>query len=715
MKYEVVVAVLLAMSLPNLLGTSFSSANDGTSVQRVDFVNNIIPLLTKNGCNAGACHGAAIGRGEFKLSLYGSNPKADHIAMVRQLHGRRVNLAQPRESLVVRKPTEQTEHGGGQVFDLDSESAKRLTDWIVQGAPYQSVNRLTRVQIFPQKYIANAIGESIDLRAVAHFSAGSQLDVTKWTVFAAEDPLAVVVDVKTARATIQRPGRHVIVARYLSKVIPIEIIVPLTDVDVQSIAGTSNHFIDHEINATLQVLRLPPSRIADDDAFRRRVTLDLTGRLPATQGVGAKLNRDELIDQLLQSDQFTQYWTYWLVKLLRVRPQLNDRVNARTYYRWLANKVAGDASYKQIATELITATGDSHQNGPANFYRTVGGPREQAEFFSELFLGSRLRCANCHNHPLDRWTQDDYHGLAAIFAKVEPGKIVRDKPAGEVIHPLTGLPAVQRIPGEHDLATNVVDGRDALAKWATDSQNPFFAKAVVNRLWSHMMGRGLVEPVDDFRDTNPATHPALLDQLANDFVSHQYSLRHTLSVIARSDAYARSSNTNEWNMADEQFYSHAIRRPMEPEVLADVISDTLGVPDQYGDQAKGTRAISLIDPKTPSRSLDVLGRCGREMSCETISTTGALPQKLHLFNGDFLNARIAAPNGRLRRWIDAGKTPWQIVDGFYQVALGRRPTAKEEMHWNSLLSQLTTTKERSAFLEDFVWGILVCEEFATNH
>ncbi len=362
------------------------------------------------------------------------------------------------------------------------------------------------------------------------------------------------------------------------------------------------------------------------------------------------------------------------------------------------------------------ATGDTHESGPANFYRTDSGQREQAEFVSELFMGSRLRCANCHNHPLDRWTQDDYHGLAAIFARVERGRVVSAKPSGQTIHPRTLEPAIQRIPGERFLADDATDGRKQLADWLADSSNPYFAKAIVNRLWRHMMGRGLVEPVDDFRDTNPATHPALLDKLAEDFAANDYSLRHTLRLIASSATYARSANATAENKDDDRFYSHAARRPLEPEVLADAISDALGVAGKYGNEPDGTRAVMLVNPKTPSPALDILGRCGRAESCESSAgAIGGLPQKLHMFNGALLNARIAVDGSRLKQLHSSGKQPMEIVNSLYLTALNRHPSEREQEHWKGKLATLKTTDDQRAFLEDFVWALMTCNEFVTNH
>ena len=696
-----------------------------TAEELVDFSNDIIPLLTKHGCNAGACHGAAIGRGGFKLSLYGGDPNSDYDAIVRQVSGRRVNLSKPDQSLIVLKPAEQLEHGGGMVFDDDSQTARLLTNWITQGVDAAPQRQLEYVEVMPAKHIAREVAQPIDLRAMAYYTDGSTRDVTAWTVFTAEDSTAVQItsepiqSVAKVTATVMRRGRHIVVARYLHQVIPIELIVPLTDRRVDLSGLARGDVIDTEILASLATLGLEPSPQIDDASFLRRVSLDLTGRLPSAEVVDSFLQnndpdkRTQKIDELLRSEAFTEYWTLQLAKLLRVRPQPGDSQGMLTYHHWLADQVRGDGSYKELARSLILAVGDSHEHGPANFYRTVDGPREQAEFVSELFMGSRLRCANCHNHPLDRWTQDDYHGLAAIFAKIQRGRTISVKATGQTIHPHTGEPAPERIPGESLAIDEGLDGRMQLVDWLTDPENPYFAKAIVNRLWKHMMGRGLVEPVDDFRDTNPATHPELLNNLAEDFVAGGYRFRHTLKIIASSDAYARSANATDQNKDDDRFYSHALRRALEPEVLADAISDVLGVADTYGEEPEGARAVALINPQTKSKTLDILGRCGREESCEVSqAAVGGLSQKLHLFNGALLNARIAAPGSRLSKHLDVDTPPQGIIEEFYVVALGRRPAEAELEHWKHGWKSAENTE---AFLEDFVWGLLTSRDFVTNH
>jgi hypothetical protein len=384
------------------------------------------------------------------------------------------------------------------------------------------------------------------------------------------------------------------------------------------------------------------------------------------------------------------------------------------------------------------ATGDSHVVGPANFHRTAAGPREEAEFVSELFLGARLRCANCHNHPLDRWTQDDYHGLAAIFARVERGRNVRVLSRGEVSHPATGEAAVARLPGERFL-TGQEDGRQALADWLTAQRrhlaprdevtgsatsashlgearpHPQFARAIVNRLWKAMMGRGLIEPVDDLRDTNPATHPELLDRLAADFVQHGCRIRHTLRLIATSATYARSSAATDRNAADDRFYSRALAKPLEAEVMADALCDVTGVNERYGDERLGTRAVALIHADTKSDALVILGRCDRRESCEDGGTNVAgLPRKLHLLNGALVNSKITAPHGRLHRLIAEGKTNEEIVGEMYLRALSRPPRDDERAYWLKSLAADGEAARRQA-LEDFAWALLNCGEFSANH
>ena len=331
-------------------------------------------------------------------------------------------------------------------------------------------------------------------------------------------------------------------------------------------------------------------------------------------------------------------------------------------------------------------------------------------------MGSRMKCANCHNHPLDHWTQDDFHGLTAMFAKLTRSKVIRFNPLGKNIHPNTGEEALMKIPGGDYLPPEIKDGRATFSDWLIDPANPYFAKSIVNRLWKSLMGRGLVEPVDDFRSTNPATHPELLERLAEDFIDHGYDIRHTLKVIAMSSAYTRSSNPLDGNQTDSQFYSYAIAKPLEPEVLADAITDVLGVPVGYGAEPLGTRAVELQDGAISSEALDILGRCDRTNSCEGAPPpVGPLAQKLHLLNGALLNARIGSEEGRLLKLIQSKRSPWEIVVEFYRAALNRPPNQNEMDVLHQWIDPSKTSAEQQKVLEDVVWSILTCREFVTNH
>ncbi len=710
-------------SFPVLLAFMLTVVSVGRASEQpaIDFDTEIIPILTRSGCNAGACHGAAAGRGEFRLSLYGGDPARDYRAIVLEMEGRRINLRSPDESLVLLKPTEAIGHGGGTILDADDKAVQILRNWIAGGAPRLNARRLRDLQVEPARRVVSRLDSVVKLQARAQFDDGTQRDVTPWTVFTAEDPAAVEIYAGDNTATIKRRGRHIVIARYLDRVMPLVLIAPLSDAAVDLSREPRHNFIDNHVLDTLSTLRIPASAAADDSTFLRRAMLDLTGRLPTAAAAREFLTdkqahkRQRLIDTLLASDEFTAYWTYKFAKLLRIRSQPQDTKGARTYHEWLRDQIAAKVGFDRIARQLLVAEGDSHLVGPANFYRTVGGAREQAEFVSELFMGSRLRCANCHNHPLDRWTQDDYHGLAAVFARLQRGRVIKVASRGNVIHPGTGEAALARIPGQQFIETDQ-DGRAVFADWLATKDNPYFAKALVNRLWQSLMGRGLVESVDDLRATNPATHPELLQHLADDFAANHFDLRHTLRLIANSAAYGRSPQTVAENKSDDRFYSHALVRPLEPEVLADALSDVTGVATKYGKQPLGTRAVTLFDAKIPAPELDVLGRCGREDSCESAAaSSGGLPRKLHLFNGPLINRRIQDSRGHLATTIAANKKDTEIVDDFYWRALSRSPTAEENRFWVQQISNAKGNEQRKELLQDFVWGLCTCREFVTNH
>ncbi len=687
----------------------------------VDFDTEIIPLLTRYGCNAGACHGAAVGRGGFKLSLYGGDPAADFDAVTQQWEGRRVNLVHPERSLVLRKPTaDDIDHGGDQRFVPDTEPAQRLVEWIRQGARRDGTRRLEQLDVSLSRTVVTAVDAEVGVQVVARFTDGTTEDVTRWTVLTPEDPAALRLNESGDRLQVLRRGSHLLVARFLDQVVPVRVTLPLRDEAVTYEDMPRNNFIDDQILERLSSLGLPVSPPVDDAAFLRRSSLALTGRLPSVEQVRAFLGdtspdrRERLIDELLMSEEFVTYWTFELGKLLRVRSQPQDDQGALAFHRWLREQLEERTPYDVLARELMTAAGDSHVSGPANFYRVTGDARSQAEFVSELFLGVRLRCANCHNHPLDHWTQDDYHGLAAVFARINRGRIVEVSLRGDVIHPRTGVPATPRVPGVRFLSPEG-DQRPALADWLVAPDNSYFARAIVNRLWKQLMGRGLVEPVDDLRATNPGTHPELLEALAQDFIDHDCDLRHTLRRVTHSATYQRAAAAVTGNEMDDRYYSRFLAHALEPEVLADAIADVTGVREHFAGQPYGTRAVELFDSRIPSDSLDILGRCSREQSCEgETANSGGIAVKLHLLNGPLINAKVSDPEGHLHALIAAGHSAGNIVEELTLAGLSRRPTEAELRFWSE---QLTDDDGRVdvAAAEDYLWSLLTSREFATSH
>lgn len=687
----------------------------------VHFDTEVIPVLTKAGCNSGACHGAAAGRGEFHLSLLGSDPAADYDEIVREFEGRRVNLHRPELSLLLAKPTGQLEHGGDIVLSLSENAGDRLLQWIRSGAPRGAPRKLTAFRLTPARHLFTAESELLPLRAIARFDDGQEEDVTEWTTFTVTDPSAVSLDAQ-ARLRALRPGMHVVIARFLDRVAPVQVLLPYGDRPLSVALAPNDGFIDQHILQTLVDLRIPPAQSATDSEFMRRASLDLTGRLPEpvtleryATPLSAEM-RAEFVDELLRSEAFVDYWTLLFGRQLHLHTLPNETEGVVAYTAWLRQQIASATPLDQVATELLTATGDAHVVGPANFGRMVGDARGQAELVGRFFMGVRLGCANCHNHPLDRWTQDDYHGLAAIFARLERGRHVRLASRGEVTNLRTAEPAVPRIPGASYLEQTDDDLRVAYAEWLVkQDSNQQFARAMVNRLWKQMFGRGLVEPADDMRETNPPTHPELLARLATDFVEHNYDLRHVLRQIVLSNTYGRSAATNNDNRSDDRFYSHAFRRRLSPEVLVDAISDVTGVPTEFSEQLLGTRAIALVNPMASAPVLDILGRCSRVADCnDTAENSVTVTASLHLLNGELINAKITHPDGRLQIMLRSGKSDDEIVQTFYRQALSRLPTDLELTDWRTRL-HAADAADRAARLEDFVWALLNSREFRENH
>ena len=696
--------------------------HEAVASDAVDFDTQIKPILTKAGCNSGACHGAAAGRGGFHLSLYGSRPRADFSEITMALEGRRIDRRTSELSLLLRKPTEQLSHEGGTRLELDGLDYKTVQRWIDQGSRRTGSRRLAEFTLDSQAIdrgeSGNSETRSFQLNAIAKFSDDSVVNVLPWTVLTPNDPSGLSID-EHGVAELLRPGRHLIMARYLDQVRPLQLLVPWpgndtpsTTADVAKISTGIDAFID----LRLEELGLVAAPTIDDAGFIRRLTLDLTGHLPSPSTVqqfiesAATDKRSELVDHLLQSDEFCDFWTYRLSLLLRVPQAKGNPAAAKVYYDWLHDCVRRDVPLNEVAEQLLMAAGSASESGPANFYNVAGDARGQAEFVSQIFMGVRLQCANCHDHPLDAWTQDDFHGLAAIFARMKRGAVVRESTTGGVIHPGTGEPAVAKIPGG-ELLTSEANYRAEFTKWLTSDENAYFRKAMANRVWSHLMGRGLVDPVDDLRVTNPATHPELLNWLAKNLTSHEFRLRHIIRRICTSDVYARGAISNSDPATTAEFYVAAIPKRMSPEVFLDAVADVTGVSSTG---FANDRAVSLAGLVNASEPLDLLGRCPEACESSTVDRTD-LAVQLQLLNGKVLNARLSADNGTLMKAVKSGQAAESLIHDFYVRAFSRPPRGSELTYWKIQFSEDTDSSHFADIAQDFVWSLLNSEEFCTNH
>ena len=686
------------------------------------FPTEVLPILTKAGCNSGACHGAATGQGGFKLSLLGYDPEADHEAITRELGGRRINLASPSASLLLRKPTRAVAHKGGRRIEPKSADHERLKQWIASGAPFGDRElRVESLRVEPEGPALLARGKSVPLRVEARTTAGVR-DATEHALFSVLDDSIAEVDA-SGRVTVRGRGMTAVMIRFGGQVASVRVGAQFNAVAVKPADFPTNNFIDEKVLAELQRLGLPPSPPCDDATFLRRVTLDVAGRLPTAEEVrelipapspNSPALRSGSISRLLASADFTDFWTYKLADLLLINSRRLGDAPARAYHAWLRQQISSNAPLDRIARELLTATGESALVGPANFHRLTRDPRDMGEFVSRTFLGTQLACARCHAHPFAGWSQDDYHRFAAFFARTQwDGERILVANRGEVPHPKTGKNLEPRflVPLPGALVSAVADRRVALSEWMSAPENPLFARAFVNRVWKELMGRGLVEPADDLRVSNPPTNPALLDALAADFIAHKFDLRRLVRTIVSSRAYQLDSRATELNRADDRFGSHAITKPLPAVVLADAIAQVTGVPLPFSGWPAGTRAVQLLDAQTPSYTLDVFGRCSREAACESSSRSGGgLAQALHFINGPALNEQIRAGAAALLR--GSHRTDEQLVEELWLRSLSRSPEPKER-EWAVTL--LAKSASRQPAVEDLLWALLNTREFAVNH
>lgn len=682
---------------------------------------DVLPLLTKAGCNAGACHGAATGQGGFRLSLLGYDPEEDHRRITRELGARRVDFQDPAQSLLLLKGSGQVDHEGGRRLRRGSEDYESLRAWISAGVAYGPRDqRVTALEATPGDVLVSTTNQTVQVRVMASLSDGSRRDVTSWALYSANDDSVAEVD-RSGLVTTRGSGLTSVTVRYSGQVASVRVAVPFPGGQIATMDFEPLQRWDRHILAELQRLRVPPSVRCDDGEFLRRVFLDLAGRLPSAEVTRAFLTEDEssgkrvrVVEELLQSEAFVDCWTLHFADLLLISGKAGGEAATRQYHGWLRAQIASNTPMNRVARELLTASGELTRVGPANFYTLAQDPRDLAEHVGRIFLGTQIGCARCHAHPTDQWTQEDYHRFAAYFARVtREGGHVRVVDRGEVADPKSGVAVVPKpLGGEAPHAGLLTDRRVELADWLTARGNPFFARALVNRVWKLLLGRGLVEPVDDLRATNPATHPELLRELADSFVSHGFDLRWLVRSIVTSRTYQGSVALEGHGVADEVLFSRVGLRELSAQVFADCVAQVSGVPDVFDGYPAGTRAVQLVGTRTVSPALDVLGRCLRERACDTPGRTGGgLARALHLINGSTINEKLVG--GVVAELQGSGRSGAEVVEELYLRALIRRPTPAELSFWEAQLQQQAAP--RDAVVEDLLWTLLNSREFAFNH
>lgn len=713
-----------------------------------NFRNHVLPTLTKVGCNSGACHGALAGKGGLKLSLRGYDPDTDFFVLTRQALGRRVDLTKPADSLVLKKALRAMPHAGGKRFEEGSDHHTALLNWVAAGAigPKDTDPRLVRVEVFPK---AALLKPKDKLRVVvrAVYSDGTLEDVTRWGKFgSSEDLVAGVTD--EGLVTVAGYGEATVSVNFGSKVATLTITSPYPNM-VGAATFTRpprNNFVDEQILRKLELLKLPPSGPCTDEEFIRRAFLDTCGVLPKPDEVKSFLadsspkKREKLIDRLLDRPEYVDYWTMKWSDMLLVSSRKLPQPAMWAFYRAIRQKVADNEPWDRFARSVITSSGSTLTNGTGNFFVLHKDVSDLAESTAVTFLGMSLTCARCHNHPLEKWTQDEYWAFANLFARVglkngdRAGEVlIQTRADGDALHPRRGVPVPPTpLDGKPLPAESPLDRRAHFANWLTSPDNPYFAKALVNRVWKNYMGRALVEAEDDLRETNPASNRELFDALAADFVAHRFDVKHLMRTILNSAAYQRSSKPQPANAADDRFYSRYLVRRLPAEVILDAYSDITGVPTPF-DQTKsaagdavtptksypaGTRAVQLPDSLTASRFLEAFGRAERVQTCSCERTADAsVTQALHLNNGQTLNDKLRSPNSAVSKWQAEGLADSDIVDRVFLLALCREPTASERKKFLKILAETTkdNAQARREAIEDFVWAVLTGREFLFNH
>jgi len=702
------------------------SAARANPPRRFNFENDIVPILSKFGCNTSGCHGKAEGQNGFKLSVFGFDPAADYAALTQEGRGRRVVPSVPERSLLLTKASGGIPHGGGVRIPRSSNEYHTLRDWIATGIDFGSPDdpRVISIAVTPRERELS-VGATESLRVTATLSNGQTLDVTHHAKFQSNNEGLATVDERGVVTAGKVPGDVAVMAAYLGEVDVFRALIPRSERIENYSALPEYNFIDTLVYGKLRKLHELPSEPASDADFLRRVFLDIIGTLPTADEARGFLKDDRpdrrslLVEQLLARPEFADFWALKWSDVLRVDRQVLGHKRAYAYYRWIRESLASNKPYDRFCREIVAAEGPLAEAPAASFYKVVAKPGEMGGTLSQVFLGVRIECAQCHHHPFDRWSQTDYFGMQAFFTQVAfKGPAASESlvagNSASTVHPRTGEPVfAHALATETPKADPTGDRRMLLAAWMTSPENPWFARNFVNRAWAHFLGRGLVEPVDDVRLTNPPTNPELLDALARHFVETKFDFHQLIRTITASRVYQAAATPNASNASDDQNFARALLKPLEAEVLLDAVCQTTGVPEKFQGMPAGCRAIELWDSQTTHYFLKLFGRPTRATACECERTKEpSVAQVLHLLNSIELHGKLSHAGGRIARLANLTDDN-ALIDELYLTCYCRFPADTERRAAIAYLESHKTDRRQA--IEDIVWSMLNTSEFVFNH
>ena len=702
------------------------TVSDAVKPRPISFHLDIMPLLTRSGCNTGSCHGAARGRDGFRMSLFGFDPQGDYQRITREIGVRRINLAIPDQSLMLLKAIGAVPHTGGKRWEQGSEYYGTLLTWLQAGAPNDATTppTCTKVEIFPPQAVLEGEGAKQRMVAVAHYSDGTMRDVTNLAAFTTNNERSAAVTPEGAVSAGVR-GEAFVMARFDTHTVGTQVLTLPVGLQYTPPEVTGN-YIDQLVGEKLKKLRMLPSGLCTDEEFLRRVTIDIIGQLPTEEEYTAFMQdssadkRSKVVNSLLERKEFSEIWAMKWAQLLMIKS--NNQVSYKAafqYSSWLTNQFANNVPIDEIVRQLLSTSGGVFEQPATNFYQVERDTLKTAENVAQVFMGIRTQCAQCHNHPFDRWTMDEYYGFASFFAQIgrKTGEdyrevIVFNRGGGEVNHPLLGKPLPPKFLGGDTPEIKGVDRREVLANWLTSPDNPFFATSIANRIWAHFMGVGIVNPVDDIRVSNPASNPELFKALGEKLTSYKFDMKQLVRDICNSHAYQRTTQTNETNAQDTRNYAFAQIRRIPAEMLLDCISQVTNTKDKFRGLPLGARAVQIADGSTSTYFLTAFGRSPRTTVCEAeASTDPSLSQALHLLNGSTTQGKITE-GGLVKKWLSEGLEVPKILDHMFVRSLSRHPTQPEIEALTRLVKEGATPQ---AGLEDAFWAVLNSREFMFNH